>query len=135
METTSDLFTMVFKDIKKLEEGVDAMVRRLYDFYSAHIQKVPLNLSFDLIALADIRRDEITESEIISFFETARGEWFLKVLDAKKREKTIYQNSSILYILFLLEKYPDYLKKRWAYHDELLCEIFTDFNVQYERWH
>jgi ppGpp synthetase/RelA/SpoT-type nucleotidyltranferase len=135
METTSDLFTMVFQDIKKLEEGVDAMVRTLHDFYSAHVQKVPLNLSFDLITLADIRRNDITETEIISFFGTTKGKWFLKVLDAKKRDKTIYQNSSILYILFLLEMHPDYLKNQWVYYDELLCEIFTDFNVSYERCH
>lgn len=135
METTSDLFTAVFNDLKKLEEGVDAMVRTLHDFYSQQIQKIPLNLSFDLISLANIRSKDITESDIISFFETNKGGWFLKVLKSKKQEKVIYQNSSILYILYLLEKYPDYLKKNWTYHDDLLSEIFTDFNVQYDRFH
>lgn len=133
IETTDEFFESVNKELKttKLEEF--DIKNRLDSLYLSLVGNIPVFEKSSII-IWNSYDNFITEDliyKVQKFYQ--RKPFYIELIKDKSKEKSIYRQSIIFFLILLVDKYPSEIADEWPISREIIEEIALDCGQSYFR--
>jgi putative GTP pyrophosphokinase len=133
-ETTSYLFSLALDEVKKENQQWDDFTSVLIKEYKK-LHHAPIRLDRDLqrrllLALRDMSSEEQPEliENLISF--VSEKESVLRAaIDKGYDNSLLYGQPIILFLYYLIKKFPNRMRVKWPYLEELLEPLYLDLGL------